>query len=117
MTGSLDIWAASIVYTIGTLNFLFDKSFKPYIPSSDIHECLGTKSSTISAKSRLIKDLLKLNRFNNEFSTKHVFDINPLNQLVIVDGLLYPIESLPEEYQKMVKEARANGEDISFQTK
>lgn len=116
MTGKAEIWAASIVYTIGMLNFLFDKSFEPYIPSSDIHEYFGTKNSTISAKSKLIRDLLKLHRFSNEFSTNQMIDSNPINQFVMVDDMLVPLDSIPEEYQKMVKEARAQGEDISFRT-
>lgn len=117
MTGNLDIWAASVIYTIGALNFLFDKSFEPYIPSNDIHEYFGTKSSTINAKSKLIRDLLKLNRFNNEFSTNRMIDFNPFNQFVMVDDMIIPLDSLPEEYQEMVKEARSKGEDISFHTK
>ena len=117
MTGKLEIWAASIVYTIGSLNFLFDKSFEPYIPSSDIHEFFGTKSSTVGAKSKLIRDTLKLDRiFNNEFATGDMIGNNPFNNLVLVDDMILPIESLPEEYQQMVREARARGEDISFQT-
>jgi hypothetical protein len=116
ITGKLEVWAASIIYTIGNLNFLFDKSFEPYIPSSAIHEYFGTKSSTVSAKSKTIRDLLKLNRFDNEFSTSHLMENNPFNQYVMVDGLIVPIDSLPEEYQQMIKEARSKGEDISFQT-
>jgi hypothetical protein len=30
-TGRLEIWAAAVVYTIGSMNFLFDKSFEPYV--------------------------------------------------------------------------------------
>lgn len=41
---------------------------------------------------------------------------NPYNKLVEVDGFLLNIESLPEEYQQMVKEARNRGEDIAFTT-
>ena len=117
MTGKLEIWAASIIYVIGQLNFLFDKSFTPYIPASDIHEYFGTKSTTVGAKSKTIRDLLKLNRFDNEFSTTHWIESNPLNQYVLVDDMIVPIKSLPVEYQEMVKEARTRGEDISFQTR
>ncbi|MDR1180390.1 MAG: DUF6398 domain-containing protein [Bacteroidales bacterium] len=115
ITGKLEIWAASIIYTIGSLNFLFDRSFEPYIPSSDIHEYFETKSSTVSAKSKTIRDLLKLNRFDNKFSTNLMIENNPFNQYVMVDDLIVPIDSLPEEYQQMIKEARSKGEDISFQ--
>ncbi|MBM3267656.1 MAG: hypothetical protein FJZ01_08420 [Candidatus Sericytochromatia bacterium] len=29
-SGKLEIWAASVIHTIGTINFLFDRSFEPY---------------------------------------------------------------------------------------
>ncbi len=77
-SGRLNIWAAAVVYTIGTNNFLFDKSFQPYIPSSTIHEYFGTKQSTVSAKSALIRQTLKLSsRFDPEFSTKRSMENNP----------------------------------------
>lgn len=116
--GSLDIWAASVVYTIGNMNFLFDRSFEPYIQSSEIHDYFGTKSSTVSAKSKLIRDLLKLvPYFDKNFSTSRMNDKNPFNNFVEVDGFLFSIESLPEEYQQMVKEARSRGQNITFITK
>lgn len=116
MTGKLEIWAASIIYTIGRLNFLYDNSFTPYIPTSDIHEYFGTKGNTVCAKSKLIRDTLKLSYINNEFATSRMIEDNPFNQYVFVDDLIFPIQSLPIEYQKMVKEARAKGKDISFHT-
>lgn len=117
LTGKLDIWAASVVYTIGQLNFLFDKSFEPYISPSDIHDYFGTKSSTVGNRSREIRDMFKLDRFfNNDFATGQMIEENPFNQLVMVDGMLVPIESLPEEFQQMVKDIRTRGEDISFRT-
>lgn len=77
-TGRLNIWAAAVVYTVATNNFLFDKSFEPYIPSSEIHEYFDTKQSTVSAKSAQIRQLLKLApRFDPEFSTKHSLENNP----------------------------------------
>lgn len=77
-SGRLNIWAAAVVYTIGTNNFLFDKSFQPYIPSSTIHEYFDTKQSTVSAKSALIRQTLKLSsRFDPEFSTKRSMENNP----------------------------------------
>lgn len=77
-TGRLNIWAAAVVYTVATNNFLFDKSFKPYIPSSEIHEYFDTKQSTISAKSAQIRQMLKMSpRFDPTFSTKYSLENNP----------------------------------------
>lgn len=115
--GKLEIWAATIIYTIGTMNFLFDKSFEPYIQSRDIHDFFGTKSSTVSAKVREVRDLLSLSPyFDKNFSTSDMNSQNPFNSRVEVDGLLLTIESLPEEYQQMVKDARSRAEDIVFKT-
>lgn len=77
-SGQLNIWAAAVVYTIAISNFLFDKSFEPYIPSSVIHDYFGTKQSTITGKASLIRNLLKMSyHFNPEFSTKRALENNP----------------------------------------
>ena len=115
--GRLEIWAAAVVHAIGSINFLFDQSFKPYLPAEDICNYFGTKKTTVSNKAREIKDMFNLWHFNPEFSTKSMSEKNPFNSMVMVDGLIIPIDSLPEELQQMVKEARARGEDIEFRTR
>lgn len=115
--GKLDIWAASVVHTIGGINFLYDKATQPYLPQADIHEYFGTKPSTVCGKANLIRRIMKLDRyFDLEFSTGEMNRINPMNQFVIVDGMLYPVSMLPEECQQLIREAREKGEDISFTT-
>jgi len=37
--------------------------------------------------------------------------------MVMVDGFIVPLDSIPEELQKEVREARARGEDIEFETR
>jgi len=34
----------------------------------------------------------------------------------MVDGFIVPIDTLPDELQQMVRDARARGEDIEFHT-
>ena len=48
LTGRTEIWAAAVVYTVGSMNFLFDKSFEPYVSSADINDYFGTSSSTVA---------------------------------------------------------------------
>lgn len=114
--GKLEIWAAAVIYTIGSINFLGDKSFEPYLHTREIHNYFGTKPSTVSAKARMIKDMFDLWYYNPEFSTGHMHQSNPFNNLVMVDDLILPIESLPEHMQQMVHQARAEGKDIAFTT-
>jgi hypothetical protein len=77
-TGRLEIWAAAVVYTIGSMNFLFDKSFEPYVSSSEINEYFGTSSSTVAQKARTIRDMLKLSQYwDKDFSTQHMQENTP----------------------------------------
>jgi hypothetical protein len=114
--GSLEIWAAAVVYAVGSINFLFDKSFEPYMTSEQISEYFGTKNSTVSSKAKLIKDMFDMWHFSPEFSTQRMAESNPFSQMVMVDGFIVPIQSLSDELQQMVREARAKGEDIEFHT-
>jgi hypothetical protein len=116
-SGQPQIWAASIIHTLGTINFLFDKSFEPYISLDDLNNHFGTSKTTTAAKSKQIRDLLKIDKWDNEFSTKRMVDGNPFNKLVMVDDLIVPLDSLPEELQNAVRQARAEGKDISFRTR
>ncbi|MEZ3577128.1 MAG: hypothetical protein K1W01_06515 [Muribaculaceae bacterium] len=78
--GRLEIWAAAVVYTVATMNFLFDKSFKPYLPLSEIHDYFGTSSSTVSQKAGQIRTMLKLKRYwDPDFSTADMAASNPLD--------------------------------------
>jgi hypothetical protein len=60
--------------------------------------------------------VFKIGYFNNEFLTQRIIDSNPLINVVMVDELIVPLDSIPAEYQQMVREARAKGENISFWT-
>ncbi len=115
--GKPEIWAATVVYTIGFINFLFDKTLVPHITIDVIKEYFGTKQSTIANKSRDLRKLLKLEQFNREFSTAYMIQENPYDKYVMIDGFICPVEDLPEDLQKELKEARAKGEDMEFFTK
>lgn len=115
--GKLDIWAAAVVHAIGTVNFLFDKSFEPFASVGEINDYFGTKNSTVSQKSKSIQDMFNMTYFDAEFSSNQMSDQSPFNNMVMIDGYIVPVDSLPKEYQEMVKKAREKGEDIEFHTK
>jgi len=55
--GDLRIWAAAVIYTIGRVNFLFDRSQKPHLSGDTISPLTGVPKSTLGAKAKLICDL------------------------------------------------------------
>lgn len=115
--GQIEVWAAAIIHALGTINFLFDKASEPYVSVDEINAFFKTNKSTTGNKSKQIRDLLKLDRWDDEFSTKRMHDSNPFKNLVMVDGLIVSLDTLPEEYQEMVRQARAEGKDIAFNTR
>lgn len=84
LTGKLEIWSASIIYAIGQINLLFDKSFEPYATPDDICNYFGTTKSTTSQKAKLIRDMFKLRHYDNEFSTKKIKEDNPFNDMWVL---------------------------------
>lgn len=114
--GKIEIWAAAVIYAVGSINFLFDKSFEPYISTDELNSFFGTKKTTVSNKARQIKDMFDMWHFSPEFSTQNMEEKNPFNNMVMVDGLIVPISSIPGELQEMVKKERAEGRDIEFTT-
>lgn len=103
LSGQMKNWAAGVVYAIGSINFLFDKSFEPYVSVTGICDYFGTKKSTTSQKSKDIQTLFKLSYFDDDFSTSHMQEKNPFKNLVMVNGLIIPKEALPPELQEILR--------------
>ena len=87
--GRLDIWASAVIYVLAQINFLFDKSFQPYLSADDICDYFNTKKSTVSQKAYKIQDMFNSSQFYNEFSTK---DINRnIPKFTIDNGFIVPM--------------------------
>jgi hypothetical protein len=77
LRGRPNIWAGGIIYAIGTINFLIDKSNESYISASEIADYFNASKSTIASKSRTIKKLTNIDIFDPEFSTQDMKDNFP----------------------------------------
>lgn len=114
--GQPKVWAAGIIHALGSINFLFDKSTKPYVSVDEITGFFQASKSASGSKSKEIRDMLGMRTWDGEFSTRRMQQNNPFKDLVIVDGLIVPLEALPEEMQTIVRQTRAQGGDVSFHT-
>lgn len=88
LSGRLEIWAAAVVYTIGSINFLFDKTFQPYASTDSLCDYFKVSKSTVGQKAKLIRETFKMGYYDPEFSTEHMNQNNPLARLALVDGFL-----------------------------
>jgi hypothetical protein len=96
-SGKIEIWAVGIIYAIGQINFLFDKSFLPYQSTDEICTYFNTSKSTASQKAKNIRDMFDLSYYDKEFSTKKMSDSNPLSDIVMINGFAVPKKILNDK--------------------
>ncbi|MCD6440407.1 MAG: hypothetical protein J7L86_01280 [Candidatus Marinimicrobia bacterium] len=72
--GKKEIWAASVIYVIARLNFLFDKQNENYITVDTICNYFGTKKSTIGTKATQIEKTCNLSIGAEGYCSKEISD-------------------------------------------
>ena len=66
--GKVEIWAASIVYVIARLNFLFDKESYNYISTDELCDYFTVKKSTIGNKASQIEKIYNIKLGDKKFT-------------------------------------------------
>jgi len=92
--GKKEIWAASIVYVIARLNFLFDPESELFLTADTICEFFGTKKSTVGTKATQIEKICDLGLGAEGFCSREISDTLTLVELP--NGLVIPKSMLPE---------------------
>ena len=88
LRGRSKTWAAGIVYTAGSINFLFDPSQDPHMTAKELSENLGVAASTMLAKRRIIERALDVGQFHPEYTLSSLMAQNPLVWMLEVDGIV-----------------------------
>ena len=104
LRGRPKTWICGIVRTIGTINFLQDSSFEPFMKSSDIDKVFGVSSSTGQKRSKQIRDLLKIRELDPEWTLPSLLDQNPMVWMLEVNGFMIDARTAPREIQQMAFE-------------
>jgi hypothetical protein len=92
--GSKEIWAASIVYVIARLNFLFDQASEFFLTADTICGFFGTKKSTIGSKAGQIEKIYNLGLGAEGFCSPEIS--NSLTLVELPNGLVIPKNMLPK---------------------
>jgi hypothetical protein len=98
--GKVPTWACAIIHAVGTVNFLFDSSQKPYVPASQISGYFGLSTSTMQAKSKQIRDLLDMYQMDPNWTVPSMIGSNPLLWMIQVNGLIIDARHAPREIQE-----------------
>ena len=102
--GKPNSWACGIIYALGFVNFLFDKSHEPYLSATELCQGFGISKSTGSKKSREIRDLMDMVQFDPNWCLPSLMDENPLVWMLMVDGFVVDARSAPLSVQEAAYE-------------
>lgn len=100
-SGQPRTWACAIIYVLGQINFLSDRSTQPYMTMADVCSVFGVGQSTASAKSRVVSEALKTNQLDPKWSLPSLMDANPLVWMAAVNGILVDLGHMPREVQEI----------------
>ncbi len=99
-SGKSETWAAAIVRVIGWVNFLDDSSQSPHLKLMVIDQAFGISSGTGQAKSKAIRDLLKIRTFDTQWTLPSRMAMNPLAWMIEINGLVVDARHLKRELQE-----------------
>lgn len=112
--GRSEIWAASIVYVIARLNFLFDPENEIHITADELCDFFGTKKTTASSKAGVIQKTCRLYLGDEEFSSPEIarmFRIYETKEGLLIPGFMIHDPGNAERFHKTFAAARFGDKD------
>jgi hypothetical protein len=100
-SGQPRTWAGGVVYVLGRINFLGDRSFPPCLTTADLCAAFGVGESTLHAKARVIETTLKIQIFDPRWTLPSLVGSNPLLWMAEVDGLLVDLRTMLRAVQEV----------------
>ncbi len=100
-SGQPRTWAAGIVYTLGRVNFLSDKSSYPHMTTVDLCAAFGVSESTVHSKVRVIEEALAIGPLDLRWTLLSLAEKNPLTWMAEMNGFLVDLRYVPREVQEI----------------
>lgn len=97
----INSWACGIVYALGFVNFLFDKSQSPHMSAADLCAAFGVAKGTGAAKSKEVRDALNMIQMDPNWYLPSQMDDNMMAWMIMVNGLIVDARRLPLEIQEI----------------
>jgi Domain of unknown function (DUF6398)/Plasmid pRiA4b ORF-3-like protein len=92
-------WACGITHAIGMVNFLFDPAQTPHISAGDIYKTFDVSGGTGQAKSKLVRDALKISQWDPDWCLPSKLGDNPMAWMVEVNGFIMDLRTAPRQLQ------------------
>lgn len=100
-SGNPQTWACAVLYAIGQINFLSDKSSTPCMAMADLCGGFGIAASTGANKAKVVRDALGMHLFDHRWTLPSRLMNTSAVWLIEVDGFLVDARRLPVEIQEI----------------
>lgn len=100
LRGQSRTWACGIIYTIGSVNFLFDPTQQPHVRAGDLCALFEVSQSAGAAKSREIVRLFDIVPLDPRWSLPSRLADNPLVWMISINGFIVDIRTMPLDLQQ-----------------
>lgn len=97
--GDVRIWAAGVIYALGQVNFLFDRTQTPHMTADELAKALGVVKTTMANKAGLINRTLDVGIYEPELMRTAMVAQHPMPWMIMVDELIVDARELPPELQ------------------
>jgi uncharacterized protein DUF6398 len=87
------------LYTLGQVNFLFDKSQSPHMRADELCKRIGVSQQTASGRAQKIREMLDIFQMHPDWTIPSLMDKNPLVWILSVNGMMVDIRDMPREAQ------------------
>ncbi len=94
-SGKPQTWACAVIYALGQVNFLSDKSTKPHMGMAELCSHFGIAASTGSNKAKLVSKALGIHQFDHRWTLPSQLGSSSLPWLVEINGLIVDARRLP----------------------
>jgi len=98
-SGHQQTWACAVLYALGQINFLHDKSTTPYMSMADLCGHFGIAPSTGGNKAKLVRKALSMHPFDHNWTLPSRLGSSSLAWLIEVNGLVVDARQLPVAMQ------------------
>ena len=101
LSGRSNTWACGIVFTLGRVNFVFDRDQEPHTTAADLSKAFGVSASTTPLTARKIEAALKISPYDPQWTLPSRLSENPAAWMIMVDGFIVDARMLSKELQEV----------------
>lgn len=100
LRGKTTTWACGIVYALGSVNFLSDRSSEPYMRLEELCALMGVSKSTGANKAAEIRKLMGMYQLDPNWTLPSLMDQNPMAWMITVNGFIVDARYAPPQIQE-----------------